>query len=253
MKIPESVVEVFPRILGAGLVLVLLAGVVLVVGSYTFLPPIVEERFGRAVQDRLGLEATPEVSLSSRPRPSLLAGRFESGRLVLEGVDFEGVRPNRAVVNLDPFAVDMLGSLGSGTFETERPLSGALRMELSEREVARLANMGVRGERVESVHLEPGRMTVRIETTVMGVEVPVSVVGDLAQEGQTLVFEPRRVAAFGVPLPERLSDRLVSQAGFEYPLEDLPYDTEVSDVRTDEGKVVVEGRIGRIPVGGTGG
>ncbi|MDQ4106862.1 MAG: LmeA family phospholipid-binding protein [Actinomycetota bacterium] len=242
-----------PRILGVGLALVVLVGVVLVVGSYTFLPPIVEERFGRAVQDRLGLETAPEVSLSSEPPPSLLVGEFESGRLVLEGLDFEGVRPDRTIVDLDPFSLDVLGSLGSGTFETEGPLSGSLRMELSEREVARLANTNLRGPEVESMRLEPGRTTVRIETRVMGVDVPVSVVGDLAREGQTLAFEPRRVAAFGVPLPERLSDRLVSQAGFEYPLEDLPYDTEVSDVRTEEGRGVVEGRIGRIPVGGTGG
>lgn len=253
MKIPESVVDVLPRILGAGLALVVLVGVVLVVGSYTFLPSLVEKEFGREVKDRLGLEKVPEVSLSSEPAPNILVGKFESGRVVLEGVDLEGIRAERVSIDLDPFDLSVLRSLSGGELEPEGPLSGKVRMELSEKEVARLANAGRRGPKVESVRLEPGRMTIRIETTVMGVDVPVSVVGDLAQEGQTLMFEPRRVAAFGVPLPERLSDRLVSQAGFEYPLEDLPYDMEVSDVRTDEGRVVVEGRIGRMPVGGTGG
>ena len=91
-------------------------------------------------------------------------------------------------------------------------------------------------------------MTVDVQAQVMGISVPVSVIGTLRLRARTLAFEPRRISAFGVPLPQSLSDRLVSEAGFEYPLEDLPYDTEISDVRAENGKVVVEGRIGNIPV-----
>lgn len=242
-----------PRILGAGLSLVVLVGVVLVVGSYTFLPSLVEKEFGREVKDRLGLEKVPEVSLSSEPAPNILVGKFESGKVVLEGVDLEGIRAERVSIDLDPFDLSVLRSLSGGELEPEGPLSGKVRMELSEKEVARLANAGRRGPKVESVRLEPGRMTVGVETTFMGIAVPVSVTGGLELEGQALVFTPRGISAFGVALPGSLSDRLVSQAGFEYPLEDLPYDMDVSDVRVEEEKVVVEGRIGRIPVGTAGG
>lgn len=231
----------------------MLAGVVLVIGSYTFLPAVVEGLFGRAIQDGLEGGTVPGVELNSEPAPSILIGRFASGRVVLEGADFEGVRPERTVIDADPFEVSVLSSISNGTFQTRRPLSGRLRMELSEGEVTRLANAGNQGIAVEGVRLEPGEMVVEVKTTFMGITVPVSVAGTLELEGETLVFEPRRISAFGTTLPGELSDRLVSRAGFEYPLESLPYDTDVSDVQVEEGKVVVEGRIGRIPVGETGG
>lgn len=223
------------------------------IGSYTFLPSVVEGLFGRAIQNRLELGTVPRVELNSEPPPSILAGRFESGRVVLENADFEGVRPKRTIIDADPFNLNVLSSISDGTFQTGRPLSGRLRMELSEGEVTRLANADNQGIVVAGVRLEPGEMVVNVETTVMGITVPVSVAGALELVGETLVFEPRRISAFGTPLPGELSDRLVSGAGFEYPLEDLPYDIDVSDVRVEEGKVVIEGRIGRIPVGETGG
>lgn len=231
----------------------MLAGLVLVIGSYTFLPAVVEGLFGRAIQDGLERGTVSGVELNSEPSPSILFGRFESGRVVLEDADFEGVRPERTVVDADPFELNVLSSISNGTFQTGRPLSGKLRMELSEGEVKRLANADNQGIAVEGVRLEPGEMVVEVKTTFMGITVPVSVEGVLELEGETLVFEPRRISAFGTPLPGGITDRLVSRAGFEYPLEDLPYDTEVSDVRVEEGKVVVEGRIGQIPVGRTGG
>ena len=225
----------------------------MVVGSYTFLPAFVEGKLAREVKDGLGLDKTPEVSLSSDPAPNILAGKFESGRVVLEGVDLEGIRADRVAIDLEPFDLNVLRSLTGGTLEPGGPLSGNVRMELSEKEVVRLANAGRQGPRVKSVRLEPGRMTVGVETTFMGIAVPVSVVGGLDLKGGALVFKPRDISAFGVPLPKDLSDQLVSQAGFEYPLADLPYDMEISDVRPEKGKVVVEGRIGRIPVRKNGG
>lgn len=235
------------------LVLLILTGTVLVVGSYTFLPALMEREFGREIKVSLGLENAPEVSLNSEPAPNILVGKFESGRVMLEGVDFEGIRAARVSIDLDPFDLRVLRSLSGGALESEEPLSGKVRMELSGKEVARLANAERGGPTVESVRLEPGRMTVGVETTFMGVAVPVSVAGGLDLEGGALVFRPRGISAFGVPLPESLSDRLVSQAGFEYPLEDLPYDLDVSDVRVEKERVVVQGRIGRIPVGKAGG
>ncbi len=222
------------------------------IGSYTFLPSVVEGAFERSIQKSMGLSAVPEVSLVSQPPPNLLTGEFESGRIVLKDADFEGVRPDITVIDLDPFDINVLGSLG-GALRSKRPLSGTVRMDLSEKEVARLANAGVSGPMIGKVRLEPSRVTVGVQATVMGMDVPVSVIGALELRGQTLVFKPRGISAFGVPLPQKLSDRLVAQAAFEYPLVDLPYDTEVSDVRLGEGKVIFEGKMGRVPMGRTGG
>ncbi|MGB3681129.1 MAG: DUF2993 domain-containing protein [Rubrobacteraceae bacterium] len=246
-------VDVLLKLFGVGLGILLLVGVVLVVGSYIFLPAIVEGLFAREIQDRLEPGSVPEVELEGEPSPGILVRRFGSGRVVLEEVDFEGVRSDRTVIDLDPFDLDLLASISGGSFQSEEPLSGKLRMELSEEEVTRLANSGNQGVAVQGVRLEPGEMFVDVEARVMGIRVPVSVAGNLELEGETLVFGPREISAFGSALPGGLTDRLVSRSGFEYPLGDLPYDTEVSGVRVEEGKVVVEGRIGRIPVGKAGG
>ena len=241
------------RVLGAGLGVLVLAAVVLVIGSYTFLPPFVERQFEGNIQDRLSLDETPEVGLNSEPPPNMLRGKFASGKIVIEGLDLDGIRPDRVVVNLDPFNLDLLGSVRAGALESEEPLAGEVRMNLSEKELVRLANEGNQGPRVQAVSLEPGRMTVDVQTQVIGVNVPVSVIGSLKLRARTLEYEPERISAFGVRLPQSLSDQLVSQSGFEYPLEDLPYGTDVSDIRVEEGKVVVEGRIEDIPLERPGG
>lgn len=236
------------RLLGVGLIILFLLVVVLVVGSYTFLPSVAERQFSGAIQDRLNLDKAPQVTLKSEPPLNILAGKFKSGRVVLEGLSFEGIRPERTVVNLDPFDLNLPGSLRAGEFESKKPLSGEIVMDLPEQELVRLANTGNGGPTVQSVTLQPDRMIVDLQAQVMGINVPVSVVGTLKLRARTLAFEPRGISAFGVSLPQGLSDRLVSEAGFEYPLDDLPYDTEVSDIRVEDDKVVVEGRIDDIPV-----
>ena len=241
------------RVLGVGLGVLVLAAVVLVIGSYTFLPPFVERQFESDIQDRLSLNETPKVKLNSDPPLNILAGRFESGKIVLKDLDFEGIRPDRVVVDLDPFNIDLLGSVRAGAIESEKPLAGEVSMDLSEQELVRLANEGNRGPTVQNVSLEPGRMTVDVQAQVIGVNVPASVTGALKLRARALAFEPRRISAFGVPLPKSLSDQLVSQAGFEYPLKDLPYGTNISDIRVEQGKVVVEGRIENIPLEKPGG
>jgi hypothetical protein len=239
--------------LGIGLGAVLVAAVVLIAGAYTFLPAFVEGVFSRAVQERLGLENAPEVTLDSDPALNILAGKFDSGRLILQGADFDGIRPEKTVINLESFDLKVLSSTFSRRLASEKPLSGALRMELSEDEVTRLAKMSSNGIALERVRLQLGEMTVGVQATVMGVRVPVSVAGGLDLEGEALIFEPRRISAFGIALPDRLSDRIVARAGFEYPLGDLAYDTEVSEIRVEDGKVIVIGRMNRILLGETSG
>lgn len=230
-----------------------MVGAVLLIGSYTFLPALAGSFFGQTVRSGLGLATAPEVELKSEPPPALLAGEFAEGQVVMGEADFEGVRPDRVVIDLEPFELDVLRSMRSGNFETREPLSGSLRMELSEDEVARIAESSTEDVPVEEVRLEPGRMFVELGARVLGVEVPVSVEGDLELRREELAFEPRRVQAFGVPVPERLSERLVSQADFAYPLDDLPYDARISEVRLKKDRLVLSGDLESIPLGGSGG
>lgn len=226
---------------------------VALVGTYTFLPPLVGSIFGKSMKNEMDLQKTPEVSVKSEPPPTMLAGTFAQGQVSLEETEFGGVRPRKVTIDLDPFDLNVLESMRSGEFASEEPLSGKLRMEVSEKEIARIAGSAAEGISIEAVDLEKDQVAVESGTQVLGVEVPIAVHGNMEIRGQRLVFEPRRVSAFGVRLPDRLSEELLSESDFSYPLEDLPYDASISNIEVKKDYLVLSGRLENIPLGAEGG
>ena len=228
-------------------------GLVVLLGTYTFLPALLENYFGKSIESELGLQKTPEVSLRSEPAPAMLAGNFAQGQVSLAQTDFGGVRPRRVTIDLDPFDVNVLKSMQDGEFASQEPLSGSLRMEISEKEVARIAGSATEDFSIEGVELEKGQTTVESSTRFLGVDVPVVVRGGMEVRDQRLVFEPQQVSAFGVRLPERLAEELLSEADFSYSLENLPYDASVSEIEVKKDYLVLFGRLESIPLGAGGG
>ena len=218
----------------------MLAG--LVVGADVFLPPLLENLVARNLQSRLGLTETPEIRLDSDP-VSLLTGEFHGGRAVLPGGDFDGVRPEEATVELEPFDLDLPGSLMSGRLQTRTPLSGTLRVVLSEAEVARLAGEEATSFPVSSVDLEEGAATVGSEVVVLGQSVPVFVKGTLDLQNDSLLFEPRGVEAFGVKVPDALTRKLLQGTSFVYPLNPSPGGDAFTGVEVHKDQLVLTGRI----------
>jgi hypothetical protein len=90
-------------------------------------------------------------------------------------------------------------------------------------------------------------------TTVFGMQVPVSVQGDLTLRGESLVFEPRSVSALGAEVPPELADQVLEGIDLSYPLEGLPYGAEISGVEVAENRLVLSGEMERIPLGGSAG
>jgi hypothetical protein len=235
------------------LVAVLLVGAGALIGSYTFLPPILETLVGRSLRDDLGLTKKPEVELVSDPPPRMLVGKFSGGRVAMGGFDLGDIRPDRVTVDLDPFEVDVLRSAGNGAVRAEDPLSGRMRVELSEENVTEIARSRVRDFPVRSVDLEPGRATASSEVEVLDLPIPVSVQGGLDARDGSLVFTPRTVRAFGTPLPESLADALLAGTDFVYPIEGLPYDTRITDVEVEKDRLILSGDVEDISLGGAGG
>jgi len=221
---------------------------VLVIGPYTFLPSILEYAVARDVQSRLGLEKSPKVALRSDPPLRMLSGEFSGGRIVLKDAELGRVRARSATIDLDPFDVDVLESLGKGSVVAPEPLSGALRVEVGEAEVSRLAKKGA-DVPVRGVDVGEGGVVVRSEATFLGSTFPASATGDLNLNDGSLVFEPRSLQAAGIPVPQDLADELLAGTGFDYPLEGLPYNSEITRVETAEGRIVLSGRVPRVPVG----
>jgi len=223
----------------------LLLVTVLVIGVYILVAPLLENLVARNLQSRLGLESVPEISLEGGPT-SLLTGRFNGGRVVLPGFDFGDVRPDEISVELAPFDLDVLGSLTSGQIQTRTPLSGTLRVMLSEAEVTRLASTGVTDFPVRNVDFEEGVTVVAFETVALGQSIPVSVEGVLDFQNNSLVFEPQRVEALGLPVPAQLTGQLFQDTSFVYPIEPLPGGGTFTGIDVQRDQLVLIGEINNL-------
>ena len=79
---------------------------------------------------------------------------------------------------------------------------------------------------------------------------PVSVEGDLGSARRRSWSSSRAaLRRAGITVPEELADQLLAGTDFEYPLERLPYEAEVTGVETQEGQMVLSGRVPSIPLG----
>jgi hypothetical protein len=222
--------------------------VVLLIGPYTFLPALLEYAVATDVQNRLGLEKQPEVNLRSDPPLNMLRGEFSGGRIGLRNVDLGVVRAEKASIDLDPFDIDVWDTMKNGRVVDREPLSGALQIDVSEDEVARLVEK--RSELpVTSVGITKDGLVVGSEARILGADVPVSVQGNLGLRDDALDFEPQNLEAAGVPVPDELADRLIDGAVFEYPLDRMPYQIRITGVETEEGQLVIDGRVPSIPLG----
>ena len=222
--------------------------VIFLIGPYTFLPSLIEYAVATDVQNRLGIEKQPEVRLRSDPPLAMLKGEFSGGRIAMRNVDLGGVRAEKASIDLDPFDIDVWDTMKNGRVVDREPLSGALEIEVSEDEIARLAQKGSEMP-VTSVKVQKGGVLIGSEASALGTQFPVSVEGDLAVDNGDLVFEPGSLEAAGVPVPDELADQLLAGANFEYPLDRLPYQTTINGVETEEGRIVLDGRVPSIPLG----
>jgi hypothetical protein len=215
--------------------------VIVLVGTYTFLPLLVEKMVARNVQGGMGLRERPEVELQSDPAPAILAGKFSGGRISLGDADLGEVQVRRVVVNLDPFNLNMAECVIAGALRSEEPLSGTLRAEISEVEISRFA-------KAQDIELKEGRVLVISEAQVLGFDVPVFFQGSLVLRDGALSFEPRRVWALGTPVPEELREQLLARGDFSYPLHELPYGAEITGVEVSENRLILSGEVERIPM-----
>jgi hypothetical protein len=213
------------------------------------LPSLLEGLVARNLRSGLGLSEALEVNLVSNPAPSALLGRFEEGEITLTTPELGGVRPNEVKIYLETFDLDVRGSVESGRIESGRPLSGAFRAELSEEEVARLADFSENvAAPVRGVRLEEGYLVVGFEVEAPGARVPVGVEGEVALRDDELLFKPRRLDVLGGDVPERLTRGLLEGMDFAYPIE-LPFEGKVSGVKIQEDRLVLTGEVRDLFVG----
>jgi hypothetical protein len=231
------------------IVIIALVAAALFALPYLILPPVFEGVVARNVQDRLGLAERPSVDLESDPQWEMLMGEFSGGRVSVAEADLGGVRAENVSMNLDPFDVDVGQSVRSRAPVAEGPVSGRVRVTVSEEEVSRLAGQNA-DVPVNGVELRKDGVTVESEATFLGVTIPVAVDGGVGIDGNALVFRTGTVRAAGTTVPDDLADSLLAGTAFRYPVEGLPYGAEISDAKTVDGAVVLTGRVTGVELGG---
>ena len=228
---------------GKGLLALLVLLLLLVVlAPYTFLPPLLESVVARTFQDQLGLERTPEVELESDPAPMMYAGSFSKALVSMEGVELGGVKTDKVGMELDPFNLNIVESVTSGTVSTEQPLSGRLQVELSEDNASSLAKT-VLAVPVQDVQLEEGQVILKL---ALGFGSPVSVRGPLILQNEVLSFKPQRVD--GAP-PGVSTQQLLAVSSFAYPVTGLPFGAHITGVEAQKDRLVLSGEVQNIPLG----
>jgi LmeA-like phospholipid-binding len=221
---------------------------VFLIGPYTFLPTLLEYAVARDVKARLGIEKQPDVELKSDPPLRMLAGEFSGGRVVMKNTDLGNVTATRARIDLDPFDIDVWATMREGRVLAREPLSGDIRVAVPESEVSRLAKTGSEVP-IEGLDVQEGGVIARSEVSVLGRRFPASIEGEPALRDGELIFEPRGLTAAGVRVPDELADRLLAGTSFEYPLDRLPYQTTITSVEAQEGRIILSGRVPSVPLG----
>jgi hypothetical protein len=221
---------------------------VFLIGPYTFLPSLLEYALARDVKARLGIEKQPEVELKSDPPLRMLAGEFSGGRIVMKDTDLGNVTAKRVQIDLDPFDVDVWATIRKGHVVDRDPLSGDVRVDVPEREVSRLAKAGSEIP-IQELDVQKDGVIVRSEVSVLGTRFPASIEGEPTLRDGELIFEPQGLTAAGVQVPDELADRLLAGTSFEYPLDRLPYQTTITSVEAEEGRLILSGRVPSVPLG----
>jgi LmeA-like phospholipid-binding len=221
---------------------------VFLIGPYTFLPTLLEYAVARDVKARLGIEKQPDVELKSDPPLRMLAGEFSGGRVVMKNTDLGNVTATRARIDLDPFDIDVWATMREGRVVAREPLSGDIRVAVPESEVSRLAKAGSEVP-IGGLDVQEGGVIARSEVSVLGRRFPASIEGEPALRDGELIFEPRGLTAAGVRVPDELADRLLAGTSFEYPLDRLPYQTTITSVEAQEGRIILSGRVPSVPLG----
>ena len=221
---------------------------VFLIGPYTFLPSLLEYAVARDVKARLGIEKQPDVELKSDPPLRMLAGEFSGGRVVMKNTDLGNVTATRTRIDLDPFDIDVWATMREGRVVARDPLSGDIRVDVPESEVSRLAKAGSEVP-IQGLDVKEGAVIARSEVSVLGRRFPASIEGEPALRDGELIFEPRGLTAAGVRVPDELADRLLAGTSFEYPLDRLPYQTTITGVEVEEGRIILSGRVPSVPLG----
>ena len=213
--------------------LLVLAGLLLVVDRVGV--AVAESRVADGIAQELDLADPPEVEVVGFPvLHEAVRGRYDEVRIAFSAEDLDQPAGTRVDVVLRGAEVPLSDLFGVVTRVPVEGLEGT----------ATLSYRLLADQLGPETDLQRDGDELRITRTVEvgGQAVPLSATGGVTLEGGDLVIDVRSASGAGIDLPEEVVERASDALGLRYPVPELPYGLELTDVRPGEDGVVIEAR-----------
>jgi hypothetical protein len=199
---------------------------------------VAEDRVADAIAQEAGLASPPTVDVVGFPiLHEAVRGRYDEVRIAFSAEDLDQPEGTRADVVLRGVEVP-LSRLFAGAVEQVpvEAIDGT----------ATLSYALLAEQLGPDTGLERDGDGLRITRSLdlAGQDVPLTAEGTVSLDGDELVIDVRGAAGAGVELPDEVVERIDEALDLRYPVPELPYGLELTDVRPGDDGVLVRARAG---------
>ena len=199
---------------------------------------VAEDQVAETIAREADLAAPPEVEVVGFPiLHEAVRGRYDEVRITFTAEQLRQPAGTRADVVLRGAQIPLTELFGEVSRVPVERIDGT----------ATLSYALLSEELGPDTDLERDGDGLRVNTTVevAGQELPLSADGTVTLDGDELVIDVRGASGAGVELPEDLVERINEALRLRYPVPELPYGLELTDVRPGDEGVVVRARADR--------
>jgi LmeA-like phospholipid-binding len=184
-----------------------------------------------------------EVTVEAWPPPALWWGRIDRITMSARDVRAGEQRLERLSATLGAVQVDPLALYVERAFVVRAIGSGHARAMISEAALARIL-AGQKGVRISTLRLRPGRVFVRGAIRALGTEIAIAGTGRLILSGGGTIDLIVDRALVGATDPAAPKGELTTRIPAVVRIPPLPFGLRLTDVRVDEGQVVLDAGVG---------
>ncbi len=223
--------------------LIIVLGVVLV---FEFaVPRIVASRLENAIQSNVDSVDYVRVRLRSFPAVNLISsGKVNSVSMNCRGLFIEGLRIESLMVDARDILIDMQALREESRFSLSHIGQGQAELVIGQDDLNRYVS-GLKGvPKSVLIELSPGRVSVKGDVSVAGIDIPVNLDGEFVAEenGTRLSYEINNIQVGGARLPSIISDGLMRGLDFSLDMSSLPIPVIISDISMEDKIVRITGR-----------
>jgi len=195
---------------------------------------VAEDRVATELAAKGDLRGAPDVDIAGFPfLTQAIGGRYDDVRISLTAAELGQPEGTRADLSLRGVHIPLSAAL-SGSVDTV-PVdridgTATLSYSLLSAQLGEDTELAREGDRL--------RITRTVE--ILGRQLRLTAVGQVALEGSDLVVDVQEAAGAGVEVPGFLLDRAVDQLDLRHPVPDLPFGLQVASVRPGADGVDVE-------------